>query len=121
PALVERFLGGREFTVGLLGEPRLRALPPMEIVFPPRAGEAPVYGFDDKLELSRGLAYQVPAEVDLSLRRRLSQCARRSAEALGCRDVARVDLRLDDEGRVHFIECNPLPGLTPGWSDLCLI
>jgi D-alanine-D-alanine ligase len=32
-----------------------------------------------------------------------------------------VDLRLDDRGNVHFLECNPLPGLTPGWSDLCVI
>jgi D-alanine-D-alanine ligase len=35
--------------------------------------------------------------------------------------VARVDLRLDRKDRIHFIECNPLPGLTPGWSDLCII
>jgi D-alanine-D-alanine ligase len=42
-------------------------------------------------------------------------------EALGCRDVARVDLRLDGHGRVQFIECNPLPGLVPGISDLCII
>ncbi|MBK7977163.1 MAG: hypothetical protein IPK07_29155 [Deltaproteobacteria bacterium] len=44
-----------------------------------------------------------------------------SFHALGCRDVARVDLRLDAEGRVNFVELNPLPGLSPGWSDLCLI
>jgi D-alanine-D-alanine ligase len=41
--------------------------------------------------------------------------------ALGCRDVARIDFRMDDKGRLYFIECNPLPGLTPGWSDLVLI
>jgi len=41
--------------------------------------------------------------------------------ALGCRDVARIDFRMDERGRVYFIECNPLPGLTPGWSDLVLI
>jgi D-alanine-D-alanine ligase len=47
--------------------------------------------------------------------------ARRSFAALGCRDVARIDLRLDEAGRVNFIECNPLPGLAPDWSDLCMI
>ncbi len=40
---------------------------------------------------------------------------------LGCRDVARIDFRMDETGRIYFIECNPLPGLTPGWSDLVLI
>jgi len=35
--------------------------------------------------------------------------------------VARLDFRMDAEGRIHFIECNPLPGLAPGWSDLVLI
>jgi D-alanine-D-alanine ligase len=41
--------------------------------------------------------------------------------ALGCRDVARMDFRVDERGRFYFLECNPLPGLTPGWSDLVLI
>jgi D-alanine-D-alanine ligase len=41
--------------------------------------------------------------------------------ALGCRDVARIDFRMDERGRFYFLECNPLPGLTPGWSDLVLI
>ncbi|MFL5279302.1 MAG: D-alanine--D-alanine ligase, partial [Myxococcales bacterium] len=40
---------------------------------------------------------------------------------LGCRDVARVDFRVDTQNRVYFLECNPLPGLAPGWSDLVLI
>ena len=50
-----------------------------------------------------------------------SAAARGAFMALGCRDVARIDFRMDDKGRIYFIECNPLPGLTPGWSDLVLI
>ena len=41
--------------------------------------------------------------------------------ALGCRDVARLDFRMDGRGRPRFVECNARPGLAPGWSDLVLI
>jgi D-alanine-D-alanine ligase len=47
--------------------------------------------------------------------------ARDTFEALDCRDVARVDLRMTAKGEIYVIEVNPLPGLTPGYSDLCLI
>ena len=57
-----------------------------------------------------------PREVE-----RLERAAREVFTALGCRDVARIDFRIDAEGRIYFIECNPLPGLSPGWSDLVLI
>lgn len=120
-ALVEEFLPGREFTVALLGENRPRVLPPMEIVFSPEAGARPVYAYETKLEPNRLISYQAPAEVTPALRRELERVARRVFMGLDCRDVARVDLRLDAQGRVYFLECNPLPGLTPGWSDLCLI
>src|SRR6185436_15560779 len=47
--------------------------------------------------------------------------ARATFWALDCRDVARVDMRMDAEGRIYVLEVNPLPGLTPGYSDLVLI
>lgn len=120
-ALVETYLPGREFTVALLGESSPRVLPPMEIVFINTATKRPVYAFDHKLDWSTDLRYDRPANVDAALGAELERAARGAFEALGCRDVARVDLRLDEEGRVNFIEVNPLPGLSPGWSDLCLI
>jgi D-alanine-D-alanine ligase len=79
-----------------------------------------VYAFESKF-YSRGVDLQVPAQVDPALGKELQRVARAAFSALGCRDVARIDVRLDAEGRVHFIECNPLPGLAPGFSDLCLI
>ncbi|MDF1564097.1 MAG: ATP-grasp domain-containing protein [Deltaproteobacteria bacterium] len=121
PALVEEFLTGREFTVGLLGDRRPKVLPPMEIVFLSKDDPHPIYTFDDKLDIKDKIRYEVPAKVDPPLLKELEKAARNAFVALGCRDVARIDLRLDSEGRVSFIECNPLPGLTPGWSDLCLI
>ena len=121
PALVEQYIAGREFTLGLLGERRPRVLPPMEIVFLDAADPTPVYSFDMKQEWSKRIRYEVPARLTERESERLERAARECFTALGCRDVARVDFRMDAQGRVFFIESNPLPGLAPGWSDLVLI
>ena len=118
--LVEAYLPGREFTLGLLGERRPRVLPPLEVRFTDPAERHPVYGFDNKF-YSKGVELSVPAPVDPALGKELQRVARAAFIALGCRDVGRIDVRLDKQGKVHFIECNPLPGLAPGFSDLCLI
>ncbi len=121
-ALVESFLPGREFTVGILGDDAGEpvVLPPMEIILS-TGTPYPVYAFDHKLEPTDEVRYETPARVTPELERELRHVALTAFRALGCRDVARLDLRLDATGRVGFIECNPLPGLTPGWSDLCLM
>ncbi|MFO0597403.1 MAG: ATP-grasp domain-containing protein [Myxococcaceae bacterium] len=121
PALVEEYIGGREFTVGLLGERRPEVLPPMEIVFTDKSDKTPIYKFEDKLEENDRIRYEVPARLDAAPLERLKSAARQAFMSLGCRDVARIDFRMDESGRIYFIECNPLPGLTPGWSDLVLI
>ena len=121
PALVEDYIAGREFTVGLLGEKRPKVLPPMEVVFLDKTEKTPVYSFQHKLEWNDRIRYDVPANVDPSQLERLRSASRAAFMALGCRDVARMDFRMDEKGRIFFLECNPLPGLTPGWSDLVLI
>lgn len=118
-AMVEGFLTGREFTVGVLGDGEVLA--PMEIAFAASAAELPVYSFEHKQAFSDEVKYVCPAETTPALDAALRAAAREAFVALGCRDVARIDLRLDADGVVNFIECNPLPGLTPDWSDLCLI
>lgn len=120
PVLVEEFLPGREFTVGLLGEFRPRVLEPMEIVFT-KPEKNPVYSFQDKQDFNDRIRYDVPAKLDPELRKKLEKYAILAFKALDCRDVARIDFRCDRNGVPHFIECNPLPGLSPGWSDLCMI
>ncbi|HLE01763.1 MAG TPA: D-alanine--D-alanine ligase [Bdellovibrionota bacterium] len=120
-ALVEEFLPGREFTVALLGERRPRVLPAMEIRFVKPATEHPVYSFAHKLKSTPEIEYTAPAELDPALKSEIERVSKGCFTALGCRDVARIDFRLDQQGRVQFMECNPLPGLTPDWSDLCLI
>ncbi len=121
PALVEEYITGREFTVGLLGERRPKVLPPMEIVFNDKSDPTPVYSFEHKLDWTDRVRYDVPAKLEPRAMRNLEETARNVFTALGCRDVARIDFRMDSSGRVYFIECNPLPGLTPDWSDLCMI
>jgi D-alanine-D-alanine ligase len=120
PVLAEAFLPGREFTVAMLGERDPRVLPIMEIVFTDRDERFPIYSFKSKFE-SVGVENKVPCEVTPALYQELSRVAKASFAALGCRDIARVDLRLDAEGNVHFIECNPLPGMAPNFSDLCVM
>ncbi len=121
PALVEEYISGREFTLGLLGERRPRVLPPMEIVFLDPSDPTPIYSFEMKQDWNDKIRYEVPARLAPKELDRLERAARECFSALGCRDVARLDFRMDTLGRIYFIESNPLPGLTPGWSDLVLI
>jgi D-alanine-D-alanine ligase len=120
--LVEEFLPGREVTVAVLGaHDAPRVLPPMEIVFVEPDTKHPVYAFGDKLDWTKKIRYDRPAKMSEEFEREVKDVALGAWRALGCRDVARFDLRCDAKGRVKFIEVNTLPGITPGWSDLCLI
>lgn len=121
PALVEEFIAGREFTVGLLGDRRPRVLPPMEICFKDPANTRPVYDYQVKQEWEKHVYYRCPAPLSTAELRQVERAARETFAALDCRDVARVDLRMDRQGQVYVLEVNPLPGLTPGYSDLVLI
>jgi D-alanine-D-alanine ligase len=93
----------------------------MEIVFLDASDPTPIYSFEMKQDWNEQIRYEVPAKLEGRELDRLERAARECFAALGCRDVARVDFRMDAEGRIYFIESNPLPGLAPGWSDLVLI
>jgi D-alanine-D-alanine ligase len=121
PALIEYYISGREFTVGLLGDKRPRALPPMEIIFRDKGNPRPVYDYQIKQEWEKHVYYECPAKLTPAELKAMERIARETFAALDCRDVARVDLRMDDAGELYVLEVNPLPGLTPGYSDLCLI
>ena len=121
PALVEEYIAGREFTVGLLGDKRPRVLPPMEIKFKNTELERPVYNYEVKQEWESHVFYECPAKLTETEQRAIEKVARATFWALDCRDVARVDLRMDKDGRIYVLEVNPLPGLTPDYSDLVLI
>lgn len=120
PLIIEEYIYGREFTVGLLGNENPYAFPIMEIVF---QGDSKkwVYSYFHKLNPSRKIRYQVPADINKNLYEKLTKIALTCFSILGCRDIARMDFRVDEKENIYFLECNPLPGLTPGWSDLYLM
>ncbi|MFT3765240.1 MAG: ATP-grasp domain-containing protein [Minicystis sp.] len=120
PALVEEYIVGREFTVGMLGERRTKVLPPMEVIFIDPKG-LPVYGFEEKQSDTPRVRFECPAQLTPAELKRIEKTVRDTFTALDCRDVARVDLRMAADGKVYVIEINPLPGLTPDFSDLCTI
>lgn len=119
--LVEEFCPGAELTVGLLGNgERMRVLGVMEIA--PRAGRAEdfVYSLEVKRDFEQLVDYRVPPALPARLVARAGELALAAARALGCRDVARVDLRIGADGEPQFLEVNPLPGLNPRTSDLVI-
>ena len=134
PALVETFLSGREFTVGILGN-RLTSwessywhydqrgfcvFPVLEIDVTVLEEASGVYGSYAKSEKPLELRYLCPAPIEPSLQMEMQQLAVAAYEAIGALDVARVDFRLDSEGMPHLLEINTLPGLNPEYSDIVI-
>jgi D-alanine-D-alanine ligase len=118
PVLVERFLPGREFTVGILGTgDASRVLGTMEIVLLARA-EANVYSYLNKEDCESKVEYRVVSAASDPMVARAEAVALGAWRALGCRDGGRIDLRADEAGQPCFMEANPLAGLHPEHSDL---
>jgi D-alanine-D-alanine ligase len=116
PVLVEAFLPGREVTVGVVGHASsARVVAVMEVAFTERA-ETAAYTALNKEEYQERVTYRLVSEEALAEPARATALA--VFAALGCRDAARVDLRCDAEGRLNFLEVNPLPGINHVKSDL---
>jgi D-alanine-D-alanine ligase len=116
PVLVEEYLPGREFTVGILGTGQgARALATLEVVLRDGA-DASGYSYRNKTQW-QGLVDYGLLETG-PLREEVEGVALAAWRCLGCRDAGRADVRLDAAGRAQLIEVNPLAGLTPGYSDL---
>ena len=119
PALVEKFLTGREFTVALLGnDGDLKVLPVVEIRFDSLpAGVNPIYSYEAKWvwdTLDNPIdVHECPAKIDADLERRIKEVCISAFRVLKCRDWSRIDVRLDEHGVPNIIELNPLPGILP--------
>ncbi|HEU0295247.1 MAG TPA: hypothetical protein VFR47_21080 [Anaerolineales bacterium] len=137
PALVETFLPGREFTVGILGRADAKLysrhpewyekdgfhrFPVLELDMT-RSVTPKVYSHSSKSkEVGEEGApgYMCPADIDPELDKKLKHFALRAHLLLNTLDISRTDVRLDAEGNPRVMEINTLPGLTPNYSDLCL-
>jgi D-alanine-D-alanine ligase len=105
PLLVEKFVKGREVTVAILGGV---ALPPIEVV-PALA----FYDYKAKYDASSGTRYRVaPDDLPPGASERAQEVALAAHSALGCEDVSRVDIRVDEKGEPFVLEVNTIPGLT---------
>lgn len=138
PALVEEYLPGREFTVGVLGRPGAArySLKP-ELYDADGFHRFPILEVDNNKSITPGIYghlaktlhsgdngipdFICPAHVNARLARKLTDLAIRGHLAVGAVDVSRVDIRLDAAGEPRLLEINSLPGLSPGFSDLCVI
>jgi len=118
PVLVEAFLPGREFTVGIIGTGREAFAPGvLEVHFTEKA-EKDAYSYINKEDWHGRIEYRLAADPRAQLAEETSLAAWRG---LGCRDGGRIDLRADANGIPHFIEVNPLAGLRPDHSDLPIL
>jgi D-alanine-D-alanine ligase len=118
PVLLEPFLPGREFTVGIIGTGRdARSVGVMEVIIRPKA-ESDVYSYKNKELYEELVTYRIAQDL---MAERAADIALRSWRGLGCRDAGRVDLRADSKGMPNFIEVNPLAGLHPEHSDLPIL
>jgi D-alanine-D-alanine ligase len=121
PVLVERFLPGREFTVGIVGTgSQAVTLGTLEVLLLEHA-EPDVYSYTNKEKCEELVVYRLVSAQDDLVVREAEAIALDSWRVLGCRDGGRVDLRCDEEGKPFFMEVNPLAGLHPQHSDLPIL
>ncbi|NMC98968.1 MAG: ATP-grasp domain-containing protein [Bacteroidales bacterium] len=118
PALIETFLSGREFTVGIVGTGNeAKSVGVMEIQLTQQA-EKEVYSYENKSDYYERVKYFVP---EAEMVKKCEEIALKAWKVLECRDGGRIDLRCDDKGIPNFIEVNPLAGLNPIDSDLPIL
>ncbi len=121
PVLVERYLSGREFTVGIIGTgANAEVLGTIEVILLTGA-EKGVYSYVNKEKCEELVQYRPVRSTEELPVRKAEDIALDAWRVLGCRDAGRVDIRCDEADQPFFLEVNPLAGLHPDHSDLPII
>jgi len=118
PVLVERYLPGREFTVGITGTGSDAVVIGIMEIFLLDSAESNAYTYSNKELYTERVRY---ARVNDNTALRAADIALAAWKGLGCNDAGRIDLRCDENGEPAFIEVNTLAGLHPHHSDLPII
>ncbi len=118
PVLVEEFVSGPEFTVGILGNSEPIVLGVMQIEVKGSPPDEAIYSLEVKREWEEKVRYHCPPPISNHLLKEIEAVAMKAYRALDCRDVSRVDIRIGKDGIPYFLEINPLPGLSPVYGDL---
>jgi len=123
PVLVEEYLPGKEFTCAVVGNGDEAVVLPivgMNFETLPK-GALPIYSFDAKFVWDRPEnpldIFQCPARITRELQASIERVTLDAFRVLGCRDWARIDVRLDASGKPNVLEVNPLPGILPDPAD----
>lgn len=115
-ALVEEYISGREFTIGVLGNKNPTVLPIQEMIFRAEEGahrKTQTYDIKERDAINT----QCPADLTDAKRNELEAYAIKAYRAMDCRGYARMDVRMDEAGTPYFLEVNTLPGMQPDYSE----
>jgi D-alanine-D-alanine ligase len=117
PVLIQEFLSGPEYSVGIIGNPGFsyHILPVLEVDYSSLDPELPkILGYESKWLPDSAywnqIKYKEAEHIDEETRRKLMDYSNLLFERLGCRDYARFDFRTDANGEIKLLEANPNPG-----------
>ncbi len=112
PALCEQFIKGTEFTVAVIGNEEPLALPVVQYAVGGNTNMGNEFYSYEHI-MAKSVQYICPAQIDASVAKKLQEVAIAAYKSIECRDLGRVDFRVDDAGNPYVLEINPLPNLSP--------
>lgn len=111
PALVEEFIAGQEFTIGIIGNRNPQPLPVVQVEIRGRLNLDNLF-YTFAMIHSDAIKYVCPVSISKKMQKQLQDLAIATYQATECRDFGRVDIRVDEKGRPYVLEINPLPSLS---------